>query len=234
MDTVITKDKQVILSHDPFFSHEIITKANGSYVTEEEEKELNIYNMSYDEVMRFDVGMKVHPGFPQQQKIKAVKPTLADVIDSVEAYTTRKSLPAKFYNIETKSTAATDNIYHPEPAEFVALLMAVIEEKKIGWRTIIQSFDVRTLQYLHKNYPAIKTALLIENADSLQDNLEKLGFKPTIYSPDYNLVDQPLVKDCKERGMKLIPWTVNDITKMKELKAWGVDGIITDYPNRLF
>ncbi len=234
MDAVITTERQVILSHEPFFNHEITTKPDGNTVKESEEKNFKIFTMTYQEVSQFDVGMKAHPRFPQQKRMKAVKPRLSDVIDSVEAYTTAKRLPAKFYNIETKSQAATDNIFHPPAAEFVELIMKVIKEKKIEKRTIIQSFDSRTLKYLHKNYPRIKTALLVEDAAGLQEQITKLGFVPTIYSPEYTLVKPLLVKQCKEKNMKIIPWTVNDVAKIKELKEMGVDGIITDYPDRIF
>ncbi|MCW3111673.1 MAG: hypothetical protein JWR18_69 [Segetibacter sp.] len=234
MDAMITKDKQVILSHDPYFNPDITTKPDGSFLSAQEEKKLVIYQMPYEEISRFDVGMKVHPKFPQQKKMKAVKPRLADLIDSVETYTTSGKLPAKFYNIETKSKASTDNLYHPVPAEFVELLVQVIRTKGIESRTIIQSFDVRTLQYLHQKYPSIKTAFLVEGVGSLQNQLSKLGFTPTIYSPEFRLVNQQLINDCKKIGMQIIPWTVNEVSKMKELKEWGVDGIITDYPNLAF
>lgn len=234
MDALVTKDNQVILSHDPYFNQDITTKPDGSFVQAGEEKKLALYQMNYDEISRFDVGMKIHPKFLQQKKIKAVKPRLADVIDSVEAYTKAKKLQAKFYNIETKSQPATDRVFHPAPGEFVELLMQVINNKHIQARTIIQSFDVRTLQYLHQKYPAIKTALLVGNSGSVKEHLAILGFTPTIYSPDYHAVNQAVVKESKEIGMQIIPWTVNDVSKMKELKEWGVDGIITDYPNLAF
>lgn len=234
MDAVVTKDKQVILSHDPYFNHDITTKPDGTYVTESEEKKLNLYQMNYDEVSRFDVGMKVNPHFQQQEKIKAVKPRLADVIANVEAYTNAKKLPPKFYNIETKSQPATDHIYHPTPDEFVELLVQVIKDKHIENRTIVQSFDPRTLRYLHEKYPAIKTALLIEEAGTVKKHIAELGFTPSIYSPDYHLLNKTAIKDSKQMGMRIIPWTVNDVSKMKELKKLGVDGIITDYPNLAF
>ncbi|MDQ6812851.1 MAG: glycerophosphodiester phosphodiesterase [Bacteroidota bacterium] len=234
MDAIITKDKQVILSHDPYFNHEITTKPDGIFVAENEEKNFVLYNMSYDEISKYDVGMKPHPKFPGQKKMKAVKPRLVDLIDSVEAYTHDKKIPAKFYNIETKSKPSTDHFYHPEPAEFVELLVQVITFKNIESRTIIQSFDVRTLQYLHKKYPEIKTALLVEGEGTLSEQLARLGFTPTIYSPEYHLVNPGLIKNCRKTGMRIIPWTVNDVAKMKELKDWGVDGIITDYPNLAF
>jgi len=233
MDAIITKDKKVIISHEPFFNHEITTKSDGSFVKESEEKSLNIYEMTYEQTQQFDVGLKPHPRFPQQQKMKAHKPKLSDVIDSAEAYTKAKGLPPVQYNIETKSTSATDDVYHPKPEEFVELIMAVIKEKKIEERVIIQSFDMRTLQYLHKKYPSIRTAYLYElpSLKSFSSRLKDLGFTPTIYSPDYITVTAGLIKECKALGIKIIPWTVDDLAKMKELKGMGVDGIITDYPD---
>ncbi|HWB24516.1 MAG TPA: glycerophosphodiester phosphodiesterase [Chitinophagaceae bacterium] len=233
MDAVITKDSQVVMSHDPYFNHDITTKADGSYVTLQEEKSLKIYGMNYSEVKCYDVGMKINPRFTQQQKIPAVKPLLSDVIDSVEAYTTKTGNRPVQYNIETKCTPATDNIYHPEPGRFVELIMAVIKERKVESRVIIQSFDVRSLQYLHQKYPSIKTSLLVDggNKKIFALQLQNLGFIPTIYSPEYHLVTPLLVKQCHDTGVELIPWTVDDKPTMDSLKNMGVDGIITDYPN---
>jgi glycerophosphoryl diester phosphodiesterase len=233
MDAVVTKDKKIILSHEPFFNHEITTKPDGKFVTEPEEKALNIYQMEYSETQKYDVGLKPHPRFPQQQKIQATKPLLADLIDRVEKYVTDKKLKQGFYNIETKSQPATDNIYHPAPAEFVELLVAVIRSKGIEDRVIIQSFDFRTLQYLHQHYPFIKTAMLIEDFDKrgLDEQLKALGFIPTIYSPDYSLVNDELLKKCHQQKIKVIPWTVDDKPTIDRLKSMGVDGIISDYPN---
>lgn len=233
MDVVITKDKKVVLSHEPFFNHEISTKPDGNFIDEKEEKNYNIYQMTYDQVKAFDVGMKPHPRFPQQQKVKAVKPLLSDLLDSINQYMITSRRPLPYYNIETKTQPATDNIFHPEPAEFVELLMTVIKEKGIEERVIIQSFDFRTLQYLHQKYPIIKTAMLIEDFDkrSLEDQLKALGFIPAIYSPYYSLVNEELLKKCHQQNIKVIPWTVNDKATIENLKKMGVDGIITDYPN---
>ena len=233
MDAVITKDKQVIMSHEPFFNHEITTKSDGSFVDEKEERSWNIYQMTYAETLQFDVGIKTHPRFPLQQKVAVHKPRLSDVIDSADVYAAVKNKHLPFYNIETKSTAATDNIYHPAPAEFVELIMQVIKEKKIEDRTIIQSFDIRPLQYLHEHYPSIKTSYLFElpSDKTFAERLKELGFLPTIYSPDEKLVSPLLVKQCRELGIKLVPWTINDIKRMKELKQMGVDGLISDFPD---
>ncbi len=236
MDIVFTKDKKAILSHEPFFNHEISTKPDGSFVTEKEERSLNIYGMTYRETQRYDVGMKPHPRFPRQQKMKATKPLLSDLLDSISRYMKtagRRHYP--FLNIETKTQPATDNIYHPEPGEFVERLMKVIRKKKAEPYVIIQSFDIRTLQYLHQKYPTVKTALLVEDTDKTPfgELLHNLGFKPSVYSPHYSLVTEDLVRKCHapEYDIRVVPWTVNDRATIDRLRAMGVDGIITDYPD---
>jgi glycerophosphoryl diester phosphodiesterase len=189
--------------------------------------------MSYDNIKKYDVGMKPHPRFAQQQKIKVVKPLLTDVFATIKQEMMTRKRPYPIFNIETKTQPATDNIYHPSPAEFVELLMKVIKENGMEDFVTIQSFDFRTLQYLHKNYPTIKTAMLIEDYDkrSFEEQIKDLGFSPTIYSPAFVLVNESLVKKCHQQNIQVIPWTVNDKAKIAELKALGVDGIISDYPN---
>jgi len=233
MDVVITKDKKVILSHDQWFGHYITTQPDGTYMEEREERKFNIYRMTYEQTQTFDVGMKPHPRFPQQQKMKVTKPLLSDVIDSVNKDMMTRKRPYPYYNIETKTKPEFDGVFHPGPEEFVELLMAVIKEKQIEDHVIIQSFDFRTLQYLHQHYPNMKTAMLIEDFDkrSLEDQLIALGFIPSIYSPAYQLVNEELVKKCHKQHVKVIPWTVNDKATINKLKQMGVDGIISDYPN---
>lgn len=237
LDVVITKDKQVVLSHEPFFNHEISTITYGSYanpaITEANEKLFNIFQMTYEETKRFDVGLKTHPRFPQQKKIAAYKPLLSELFDSVSSYMQSHNREQPYFNIETKCLPATDGIFHPKPEEFVELLMAVIKEKKMEQWVIIQSFDFRTLQYLHQHYPNIKTAMLIEddNKRGIEKQVEALGFVPTIYSPHYSLVNAALISFCHQQNIKVIPWTVNTKEEIEQLKQLGVDGIISDYPN---
>lgn len=233
MDAVVTKDKQVILSHEPFFNHDITTKPDGNAIDKDEEKTYNIYAMTYMETQHYDVGLKPHPRFPQQQRLPAHKPLLKNVIDSVISYCKKNNRPVPFFNIETKTQAATDNTFHPAPQEFVELLIQIIEEKQLLAKVIIQSFDFRTLIILHDKYPAVMTATLIEDYDkrTVKDHIKELGFTPTIYSPAFSLVNLDLVNYCHQHNMKVIPWTVNEKSGIDALRAMGVDGIITDYPD---
>ena len=233
MDVSISKDKKVLLSHEPFFNHEITTKPDGSFIAEKDERTYNIYQMNYADIIKYDAGMKPHPRFPDQQKIKAVKPLLADVFKAVKDYMMVAKRPFPFYNIEIKSLPESDKTYHPVPDQFAELVMKVIKDNQMEDHVIIQSFDFRSIQYINKNYPKIKTAMLIEavNKSSFRKQIKDLGYAPEIYSPEFTLVTPELIKNCHDLNMKIIPWTVNDKKKIDELKKMGVDGIITDYPN---
>ncbi len=229
MDLAITKDKQVVVSHDPTLNPIITTKADGTYI---KANEFTIYQMDYDQLQKFDVGLKLHPGFTQQKKLAVNIPTLNDLVDSVESKSSmigRKMM----YNIEIKSVEGKDIIEHPAPDEFVDLVVNIIKQKNILTRTTIQSFDIRPLQVLHKKYPSIQTAYLVFGKDcgDAQKQILLLGFTPLIYSPEYKYVTKETVDYCHANNMKIIPWTVNTKTEMDALIALGVDGLITDYPN---
>ncbi|KLT65176.1 glycerophosphodiester phosphodiesterase family protein [Pedobacter sp. BMA] len=231
MDAVISKDKMVVLSQEPYFNNEISLQPNGKPITLKDQKSFNIYKMNYEEIKKFDVGSKVHSRFPGQMKFKAYKPLLSETIDAVEAYVKEHKLKKPVYSIETKTIKNGDHEFQPEPAEFVDLVMDIVNEKKLAKRVIIESFDMRTLQYLHEKYPKVQTSLLIDEKEPFEDYIEKLGFKPTIYSPYSVLVGKGLVGRCHDMGIKIIPWTVNTVKEVKYFMNLGVDGIITDYPN---
>jgi len=232
MDAVITSDKQVVISHDPYLNSEITTKPDGTYLQANESKQYIIYKMPYEQIRQFDVGLKPNPRYPKQRKIAAHKPLLADVIDAAEAHakTTKRALP--FYNIETKSQPTTDDIFHPKPDEFVRLLMNVINEKGIADRVIVQSFDFRTIKLIHEKFPSIKIAALVFEPKSQPDIvISQLGFIPFIYSPEFTLVNDKMIQDCHAKGMRILPWTVNSASEIKRLKDAGVDGVISDFPD---
>jgi len=231
LDVVVSADKQVVVSHEPYMAADFCTKPDGTPVGKAEEKSINLYRLPYAEIKRFDVGLKPHPQFPQQQKMAACKPLLGELLDSVETYARTKGLPPPRYNIEIKSSPQTDGLYQPAPDEFVDLVMGVVQKRKLKDRYNIQSFDVRPLQRLHERYPDVVLAYLTVNPKTLEENLSTLGFKPAIYSPYFKTVTAGVVSACHQQGLKIIPWTVNTKAEIDALMKLGVDGIITDYPN---
>ncbi|MEY4628332.1 MAG: hypothetical protein RLZZ595_658 [Bacteroidota bacterium] len=234
MDVVITKDKQVILSHEPYMNLEIATPPKGTVLDMSVSNKANIYQMDYAEVQRWDVGLKVHPRFPDQQKLAVHKPLLLDLIAAVETYTRENRLNPVMYNIETKISEETDNVFHPAPNEFVELLTEVLKKAGIEKRTTIQSFDPRSLVILHNKKAPFKLSYLLE-ATSRKNALEvirELGFKPDFISPEYTMVDESYVRDFHDNQIQVVVWTVNRSEDIQKMAALRVDGIISDYPNR--
>lgn len=232
LDVVITKDKQVVISHEPYMSGGICTKPDGKPVESNESKDFNIYQMTYDEVKAFDCGSRGNARFPEQQKMATVKPLLTDMIDRVEDYLVKKNLPKVSYNIELKSSPSRDGVYHPQIDEFSDIVQRTVAQKLSKDRYTIQCFDFRVLQYFHKTYPGVDLVALIENRKGVKANIESLGFTPQVYSPYFKLISKKDIAWCHEQGMKVVPWTVNTLKDMKQLVEKGVDGIITDYPDR--
>jgi glycerophosphoryl diester phosphodiesterase len=233
LDVVITDDGQVLVSHEPYMSGEMCLKPDGTTIAPEEAMKYNIHKMTYAETQQFDCGIKPHPRFPSQQKFKATKPLLRDVIAAAEDHIKSYTSYEVDYNIEIKSVKGEEGKFQPSVQEFSELVHEVIDQYLPWDRVVIQSFDFRVLQYWHKKYPNVRLAALVENTNSAEANLKALGFTPSVYSPDFVLLkSQAAVTALKKKKIRVIPWTVNEPEDMKRMKAWGVDGIITDYPNR--
>ncbi|OAQ39319.1 glycerophosphodiester phosphodiesterase [Pedobacter psychrophilus] len=233
MDTHITKDGQVVVTHDDYLSPAFILQPNKEEIPKSEAQKNIIYQMPYADLKRFDIGSKYYPAFPQQKKINTSIPLLSDIIDAVQSDIDKNNRKQIFYNIETKCSEKGDGILHPNPDKFVELLINIIKEKKITSFVIIQSFDKRTIQIINKKNPEIKTAYLISNKKTFEENIKELGYKPFIYNPEYHLVNKDLILKCHQQNIKIIPWTVNTLEEINLLKNLGVDGVITDYPNLL-
>ncbi len=232
MDVHITKDGKVIVYHDESFNPDYTSMPDGSDISKEQRKQFTFYQMNYNDIRKFIIGKKEYPAFPQQQRLATYAPLLSELIDSVDAYTAAKNLPAIYYLIETKSNEKTDGFEQPAPEEYIKILMAVLSPKNLGSRLFLQSFDMRPLQVLHREYPGIKLGFLTGNKKtSFEENIRQLGFNPFFYNPSSSLVTKELIQQCHENNIKIEPWTVNTIEEMKRLKAMKVDGIITDYPN---
>jgi len=231
MDVVINAEGHVVVSHEPWMLAAICSHPDGRPVLEEEQMSLNIYTMDDAMLASYDCGSRQHPGFPRQQVTKTSKPLLSEVFIAVQEFIEARQLPPVRFNIEIKSRPEFDGIYHPPVDEFALALYQVIKEFGLLDRSAIQSFDPRALEAVHGIDPDVATVWLISNEDSLVDNLAKLSFKPTIYSPDYRLVNPELIAQLRKSNILLIPWTVNEPEMMRQLMEWGVDGLITDYPD---
>jgi glycerophosphoryl diester phosphodiesterase len=232
LDVVITKDKKVVVSHEPWMSAAICLTPSGSPLQPKDEKKFNIYQLTYEEIKQFDCGSLGNKNFPQQEKITISKPLLSEVIGAVENHIKSYASYEVDYNIEIKSSPEGDKKFHPSVEEFSDLVYELVDEYLPLERIVIQSFDFRVLKYWHNKYPHIRLAALVENTKSIDSNLAALGFKPSVYSPYFKLLSKEKVLHLHRQKIRVIPWTVNEVSDMLSLKGMGVDGFITDYPNR--
>ena len=231
MDTHITKDGKVVVTHDDYLSPAFMLTPEGNEIPKTDEKKYAVFQMDYSTLKAFDIGTKINAGFTEQKKIKTFIPLLAELIDNVQREVKQKNRKQVFYNIETKCSPQGDGITNPTPEVFVKLLMDVIEQKKVTAFVVIQSFDKRTIQLIHQKYPKVKTSFLVANRKTYEENMADLGFKPFILSPEWRMVDANLIEKAHADGVKVIPWTVNTAEDINRLKLLKVDGVITDYPN---
>ena len=237
LDVIISKDKKVVVSHDPFFNPNCTTDPSGKFITKENKG--NLYQLTYEEIKKYDVGLRGNKDFPEQQKMTVYKPLLEDMIRESEKYAKAKGVKPLKYNIEIKSEEKEYDISQPKVAEFSDLVYQIIIKQLPPERVTLQSFDYNVLKFWHqqieqKKYKSIALSALIEPMDNneVQFNLIKLGFKPQIWSPYFVQATEKRVKELHELGIKVIPWTVNKREDMEKVKAVGCDGLITDYPDR--
>jgi glycerophosphoryl diester phosphodiesterase len=237
LDLIISKDKKVVVSHDPFFNPNCTTDPTGKFISKENQG--NLYKLSYEEIKKYDVGLRGNKDYPEQQKMAVYKPLLEDMIRESEKYAKAKGVKPLKYNIEIKSEEKEYDISQPKVEEFSDLVYQIIIKQLPPERVTLQSFDYNVLKFWHqqieqKKYKSIALSALIEpmNNNEVRFNLDKLGFKPQIWSPYFVQATEKRVKELHELGIKIIPWTVNKREDMEKVKALGCDGLITDYPDR--
>ena len=232
LDVVISKDFQVVVSHEPWISNVICLDSLGQKISDDINK-FNIYKINYDQIKKYDCGSLKNPNFLLQEKIFVKKPLLKEVIYEVEKYVEINNLRIPNYNIEIKSYEKGDDIFHPQYEKFSDLVYSEIIKLLPFERFNIQSFDFRVLKYFNKKYPKIKLSALVDNNYNPKKNLNDLGFIPDTYSPNFRKLNILDVQYIKSKNVKIIPWTVNSYDDIAEVLKLDVDGIISDYPDRV-
>jgi glycerophosphoryl diester phosphodiesterase len=255
LDCAVTKDGVVVISHDPLLNPEITREASGKFL---ETHGPSFFSLTYAEVQRYDVG-RLKPGtayaagFPDQKAVDGLRiPRLADVFALI-----RKSGNTSVrLNIETKITPEKPDETLP-PKAFAEAMVRVVREAKMEERVSIQSFDWRTLSVVRKIAPKIETVALTTerpNGGNVQrgapgaspslDGLDVDAFGGSlpkvvkasgaqVWSPNYGDIVPAQVDEAHALGLKVIPWTINESADMEAFIDRGVDGIITDRPDRL-
>lgn len=244
MDTKVTKDGFLVVTHDSTLNPDLVRDESGSWVRDG----IPVNSLTLGEVKQLDVG-RLRPGsayakrFPEQQEIDGTRiPALREVLD-----TFRDRSDVRF-NIETKIEPDHPD-WSSEPTDFARKLVDELRSAGVEQRSTVQSFDWRTLKEVQRIAPEIPTVALTE-ADTalLQDGRWTAGLRlgdyggsvpelvaasgADIWSPDSEMLTAEAVRDAHDLGLPVVPWTVNEPADIAAMTALGVDGIISDYPKR--
>lgn len=230
LDTVVTKDGIVVVSHDPILNSDICLDSRGQKI----QKKMAIRSLTLEELKKFDCGSLINPKFPKQiPQPKTPIPTLAEVFELVIESKLPQAKKIQF-NIETKIDEDHPDLT-PEPEEFVRLILATVKKYQLISRTTLQSFDFRTLKVARQLEPTINLAILLESRPFGASSMIKLlqTYQAQIISPRYQWLKESDILALHKVGARVIPWTPNEKSDWKKLIEWGVDGIITDDPESL-
>ena len=227
MDLGVSRDGVLVVNHDPMINPEHCLNPDGSVITQP----LPIHSLPLNVIQSFDCGSLPHKDFPEQKRIPGSHiPTLDEVFDLVQ----KSSLPnAKHvqFNLETKSFPDHPEV-SPAPEVFAKLVINKLKSRGLLARTVLQSFDYRTLEAARKIEPSLRiSALVQENTPDLSAIAQALH--PHIISPHWKLAKAPLVRRLHKMHIRVIPWTANTPESWTTLIKNNVDGIITDDPEPL-
>ena len=237
LDVVISANRQVVVSHEPWLNPLICRGPAGEPIPPDAHATYNLYRMPYRLIRECDCGM-LHPSFPEQVAQAAYKPLLSEVFAAAEAWASQKAgrRPPR-YSVEIKCLPEGDGIFHPAPADFLDLVLAELDRAGGGVlaRTTLLCFDPRILRMAHQTRPRLSTCLLVEAEQAWLPSLLALGFLPTTFGPDQQTVTPTAVRELQALypDLRLVPWTVNELSDLKRLLPLGIAGITTDYPERI-
>jgi glycerophosphoryl diester phosphodiesterase len=247
-DVHLSADGLLVLSHDPRLNPDLARDAQGAWIAAPGPllRELTLAQIQSHDVGRLRPGAAYARGLPSQQPVDGQRiPTMAALFQKVREL----GADGVRFNIEVKL-----NPHQPEetPAveQIVDALLALVKQAGMEGRVTIQGFDWRALQRVQQLAPGLPTAYLSAQTprfDTITDGVWTAGFRLAdhgtlpkmvkaaggrIWSPNYFGLTASLVDEAHALGLQVLPWTVNESADMERLIGWGVDGLITDYPDR--
>ena len=224
LDVGVTRDGVVVVHHDRTLNPDLARGPDGQWVRAPAPA---IHSLTFAELQRYDVG-RIRPGSEYFSRFKDQKPIDGTRIPRLEDLL-KKDSKVRF-NIETKiSPEAPHETLAPEP--FARALIAEVRKAGVEKRTTLQSFDFRTLKVVEREAPEIATAYLTSRRHPYPEKVHEAGGK--IWSPDFTSLGKENLDRARSLGLKIIPWTVNEPGDIARMLDMGVDGIISDYPDRV-
>lgn len=227
LDLGVTRDGVLVVSHDPMVNAAICTGADGR----DPLPNTAIHGLSLEQLKTFDCGAKRNPAFASQTPVPGTRvPTLQEVFDLVKSMNSGVRL-----NAETKITPDWERMgLTPDVDSFVGLVVGAIRRNGLEDRVSVQSFDFRTLVAVKKLEPRLVTVALVTAPDEVNDPLRAMKTSgASVFSPNFSRLTEETLRLVHGAGYRVIPWTVDAEADMVRLIGWGVDGIISDYPDVL-
>jgi glycerophosphoryl diester phosphodiesterase len=225
LDTGVTRDGVVVVHHDRRLNPDV-ARLDGKWLAAPAP---TVFSLTFDELQRYDVG-RIRPGseyakrFPHQRAIDGTRvPRLADLFSLAAKSAVRFNIETKLLPTQPDETLGPDAFAHA--------LIAEIRKAGMERRATIQSFDYRTLKIVEREAPEIETVYLTEAADSIPGKVRAEGAK--IWSPDFHALRRPTVEEAHRLGLRVVAWTVNEPADIEHMIEWKVDGVISDYPDRV-
>jgi len=216
MDVAVTKDNVLVISHDPHINKEICTGPHPG---------IAIHELTFAELREYDCGALQNPHFLKQHPVPGTRiPTLDEVLSLSKGNQVQ-------FNIETKSFPDHPELT-PPPDVFAKMMLDVIRKHKLESRSIVQSFDFRTLHAMKRLAPEIRLSALWEGQARPFVAIAQDG-DAVIISPDFHLVTPEQVKAAHAAKIEVVPWTADTPQDWQRLIDAGVDAIITDDPAAL-
>ena len=249
-DLAITKDDDVVISHDPLLNPDITRGPDGKWLATAGPA---IRTLSLADLRRYDIG-RLNPAskyaqqYPEQKPVDGQRfPTLADFFAMAG--------PSVRFNIEIKTNPTNPDLT-VDPTRFARLAVDAIRKGQAAGRSTIQSFDWRGLLEVKALAPDVATGCLTIESNNF-DTVQRASGRPSpwlagldlaahggsvprlakaagcaTWSPFWRNVTADAVKEAQALGLKVVPWTVNGPAEMARLIDLGIDGLITDYPDR--
>ncbi|RZJ94638.1 MAG: glycerophosphodiester phosphodiesterase [Hymenobacter sp.] len=235
MDVVISQDQQVVVAHDHWLSARLGLGLTGVLIDPRTEQQLRLYAMPYAEIRQCPLGVFPHPLFPEQHPVSTYRPLLRETLQATTHACQQMGRPSVRYAVELKSSPSGDGLLHPLPAHFVALVLDELAREQAASRTTILSFDYRILQAVRQAAPQQPVCFLLEEVRPLRFLFDQLRFIPEVFGPAHWLLTSDMLQFLRSHypSMRIVPWTLNSTTELLVALKWQVDGITTDYPNRL-
>lgn len=219
LDVQVTRDDVPVVHHDAKLNRSLCVRDDGRPV---ERKRFD--QLDFADLADVDCGSRPNGKFPEQHRVEGERiPRLDQVLDLAEEadYPVRFSIEIKMQG-STSADAAT---------KLAGIVVETIRAHGLEERTIVQSFQAEALAAVAELAPELDRAILVRSASAYDGEVERA--RATILSPRHDGLTRAAVERFQQRGIPVIPWTVNKTSAIETMISWGVDGIISDYPERV-